>query len=83
MGMWLLLLSCLGDDAACNTALPWKTLILGSQARCMVEGESIVTRIARTNLDSNLAIKYSCRPYTEEDAKEQAKEAEDRDADGK
>jgi hypothetical protein len=78
MEMYLLILSCLGDATACNTALPWQAARFGSQARCMVEGESIVTRaysssIARTNLDG-LVITYLCRPYTEDDAKVQAKE---------
>ena len=77
MGTWLLILTCLGDAAACNTALPWKVVRFGSQERCVVEGNSIVTRTARTNLDSNIVITYSCRPYTEDDAEEQAKETPD------
>ena len=80
MGMWVLTLSCLGDPAACNVALgPWKELLLGSETRCMVEGESIVTRGARINIDNNIVIKYSCRPYTEEDAKKDAGKARDDD----
>jgi len=78
--MWVLTLSCLGDPAACNLALgPWKELLLGSETRCMVEGESIVTRGARINIDNNIVIKYSCRPYTEEDAKKDAGKARDDD----
>jgi hypothetical protein len=80
MGMWLLTVSCLGDPAACNVALgPWKELLLGNETRCMVEGESIVARNARINIDNNIVIKYSCRPYTEEDAKKDAGKARDED----
>ena len=79
MGMWLLILSCLGDAGACDRAVPWKELRLGSQARCMVEGESIVTRIARTNLDDNIVITYLCRPFTEEDTKKGAGKIKDDD----
>jgi hypothetical protein len=81
MGTWLLLLSCLGDAAACNAALPWKEIRFGSQARCMVEGDSIVKRIGRTNLDDNIVITYSCRPYTEKDAENDAAKAR-HDGDG-
>ncbi len=35
----------------------------------MVQGESIVKTAARTNSNDNIVITYSCRPYTEEDAK--------------
>ncbi len=45
----------------------------------MVEGESIVARVARTNIEDNIVIKYSCRPYTEEDAKKNAGKARDDD----
>jgi hypothetical protein len=83
MGTWLLILSCLGDATACNAALPFKEIRFGNQARCMVEGESIVKRIARANLQDNIDITYLCRPYTENDAKEQARKAEGRDDDGK
>ena len=80
MGMWVLTLSCLGDPAACNVALaPWKELLLGSETRCMVEGESIVARVARTKIDNNIVVEYSCRPYTEEDAKKDAGKARDDD----
>jgi hypothetical protein len=78
MGTWLLILSCLGDPAACNAALPWKEVRFGNQARCMVEGDSIVKRTARTNLDDSIVITYACRPYTEEDAKKNAANDDDR-----
>jgi hypothetical protein len=81
MGTWLLMLSCLGDPAACDRAVPWKEIRFGSQKRCMVEGDSIVARNARTNLDDNIVITYSCRPFTEEDAKRADKT--DKDGDGK
>jgi hypothetical protein len=83
MGTWLLILSCLGDTAACNAALPWKEGRFGNQARCMVEGNSIVQRTARTNIDDNIVITYSCRPYTEEDAKNNAGTTRDDDDDRK
>jgi hypothetical protein len=88
MGTWLLMLSCLGDTAACNAVTgPWKEARFGNEKRCMVQGESIVNETARTNIDSNIIITYSCRPYTEEDAKEGAKKAKgkdrDKDDDGK
>jgi hypothetical protein len=83
MGTWLLILSCLGGAAACDSALPWKEARFGNQARCMVEGDSIVKRTARTNLDDNIVITYSCRPYTEEDAQKEAGKAKDDDGDGK
>ena len=75
MGTWLLILSCLGGPVACDAALPWKEARFGNQARCMVEGDSIVKRIERTNLDDNIVITYSCRPYTAEDAKKDAAKA--------
>ena len=78
MGTWLAILSCLGDLVACNGALgPWKEIRFGSETRCLVEGESIVARVARTNIDNNIVVKYSCRPYTEEDAKKDAGKARD------
>ena len=81
MGMWLLMLSCLGDPAMCNRALgPWNEARFGSEARCMVEGESIVARNARTNLDGNIVIMYSCRPFTEEDAKRADEKTKDNDS---
>lgn len=83
MGTWLLMLSCLGDPAACNAALPWKEARFGNQTRCMVEGDSIVKRTARANIDDNIVITYSCRPYTEEDAKTAAAKAKDDDDDRK
>jgi hypothetical protein len=83
MGTWLLILSCLGDPAACSAALPWRESRFGNQARCMVEGESITARIARTNLDDNIIITYSCRPYTEEDVKKDAAKSKDDDDDRK
>jgi hypothetical protein len=60
---------------------PWREIRFGSEKRCMVEGESIVARVARTNIDDNIVIKYSCRPYTEEDAKKDADKARDDDKD--
>jgi hypothetical protein len=81
MGTWLLILSCLGDPAACDRAVPWKEARFGSEKRCMVEGESIVARVQRTNIDDNVVITYSCRPYTEEDAK--GHNDKDDDHDGK
>jgi len=75
MGTWLLMLACSGDPMACDTILgPWREVRLGSEARCMVQGESIVKSAARTNVSDNI-ITYSCRPYTEEDAKKAAKKA--------
>ena len=75
MGTWLLMLACSGDPMACDTALgPWREVRLGSEARCMVQGESIVRTVARTNVNDSI-ITYSCRPYTEEDAKKAAKKA--------
>lgn len=82
MGTWLLILSCVGDPAACNAALPHREVRFGNQARCMVEGESIIKRVERTNIDDNIVITYSCRPYTEEDARKSAGKARD-DDDGK
>jgi hypothetical protein len=38
----------------------------------MVQGESIVKTVARTNVDDNMVITYSCRHYTEEDAEKDA-----------
>ncbi len=74
MGTWLLMLACSGDPAACRAVLgPWKEARFGSEARCTVQGESIVKTTARINIDDNIVITYSCRPYTEEDAKEDAK----------
>jgi hypothetical protein len=80
MGVWLLMLSCLGDPAACHRVLgPWNEARFGSEARCMVEGESIVKSNARTNPGDNIAIRYSCRPFTEEDAKKAAQKHKDDD----
>jgi hypothetical protein len=82
MGVWLLMLSCVGDPAACNRALgPSNETMFGSEVRCTVEGESIVTSNARTNPGDNIAITYSCRPFTGEDAKKAAQK--DRDDDRK
>jgi len=82
MGTWLLMLSCLGDPVACNRALgPWNGARFGSEVRCMVEGDSIVKTTARTNTDDNIVIAYSCRAYTEGDAKKDAEKI--RDDDGK
>ena len=79
MGTWLLILSCSGDPMACIAVLgPWKEARFGSQARCLVQGESIVQTAARTNSNDNIEITYSCRPYTEEDAKKAGK-AKDED----
>src|SRR5215510_9797582 len=76
MGTWLLMLTCSGDPMACNTVLgPWQEVRFGNEARCMVQGESIVKTAARTNVNDNIVITYSCRPYTEEDAKRAAKKA--------
>lgn len=70
MGTWLLMLSCSGEPMACGAVLrPWNEARFGSEARCMVQGESIVKTAARTNSNDNIVITYSCRPYTEEDAK--------------
>jgi len=69
MGMWLLMLACSGDSTACNAVLrPWQETRFGSETRCMVQGESIAKTAARTNVDDNMVITYSCRRYTEEDA---------------
>ena len=74
MGTWLLILACNGDPRTCNTVLgPWQEARFGSEARCMVQGDSIVKTAPRTNIDDNIVITYSCRPYTEEDAKKDAK----------
>ncbi len=84
MGTWLLVLSCLGDPLACDMALgPWKEIRFGSEKRCVVEGESIVARVTRTNIDDSIVIKYSCRPYTEEDAKKDAGQPHDDKDDNK
>jgi hypothetical protein len=83
MGTWLLILSCLGDPSACNKALPFKEIRFGSEARCKVEVDSIVARNERTNLDDNIVISYSCRRFTEEDAKRADKADKDGDDDGK
>ncbi len=80
MGTWLLILSCLGDPAACNKAVPFSEIRFGSEARCKVEGDSVVARNARTNLDDNIIISFSCRRFTEEDAK-RADKAKDKDGD--
>jgi hypothetical protein len=78
MGTWLLLLSCLGDATACNAVIgPWKEARFGNQARCMVQGDSIVRTTARTNIDDNIVITYSCRPYTEEDARKAVDDDDD------
>jgi hypothetical protein len=69
MGTWLLMLACSGDPRACNTVLGSSQEIrLGSELRCMAEGDSIVRFAARTNIRDKVVITYSCRPYTEEDA---------------
>jgi hypothetical protein len=87
MGTWLLILSCLGDPAVCNKALPWKEIRFGSQARCKVEGDGIIARNARTNPDDKIVITYSCRPFTEDDVKRADKtdkdDKNDKDGDGK
>jgi hypothetical protein len=76
MGTWLLILSCLGDPGACSSALgPWNGARFGSEVRCTVEGEGIIKTTARRNADDNIVITYSCRPYTEEDAKKDAQKA--------
>jgi hypothetical protein len=49
----------------------------------MVQGESIVQTTARTNLDDNIVITYSCRRYTEADAEEDARKSADKDDDRK
>jgi hypothetical protein len=41
----------------------------------MVQGDSIVKTAARTNVGDDIVITYSCRPYTEEDAKKEDKKA--------
>jgi hypothetical protein len=46
----------------------------------MVQGESIVKTAARTNVDDNMTITYSCRRYTEEDAEKDAEKDTDKDA---
>jgi hypothetical protein len=59
----------------------WQEARFGSEIRCMVEGESIVKTAARTNVDDNMVITYSCRRYTEEDAETDAeKETDNRKA---
>jgi hypothetical protein len=51
MGTWLLMLACGGDPTACNTVLGSSQEIrLGSELRCMAEGDSIVRFAARTNI---------------------------------
>ena len=81
MGMWLLMLACNGDSSACNAVLrPWQEAKFGSEIRCMVQGESIVKTAARTNVDDNMVITYSCRRYTEEDAKTDAERDVEKDA---
>jgi hypothetical protein len=81
MGMWLLMLACSGDSMACNAVLmPWQEARFGSEIRCMVEGESIVKTAARTNLDDNMVITYSCRRYTEQDAENEAEKDTGKDA---
>jgi hypothetical protein len=81
MGTWLLLLVCTGDPVACNAILAvWKDARFGSEARCMVQGDTIVKTTARTNLDDNIVISYSCRPYTEEDAKKARDDDDDKRA---
>ena len=76
MGTWLLMLACSGDPMSCNTVLGlWQEVRFGSEARCMVEGDSIVSGAARTNIGDKIVITYSFRPYTEEDAKKDAKRA--------
>jgi hypothetical protein len=81
MGMWLLMLACNGDPVACNTVVgPWQEARFGSEIRCMVQGDSIVKTTARTNIDRDIAITYSCRRYTEDDAKKDAERGEERDA---
>jgi len=51
----------------------------------MVQGEGIVKTTARTNIDSNVVITYACRPYTADDAEEDAKKTGEKtgDDDGK
>ena len=84
MGMWVLMLSCLGDPTACNRAVGLlNEARFGNEARCMVEGASIVKTIARTNIDDNIVITYSCRPFTEEDFKKAAAKAKDDDGKAK
>jgi hypothetical protein len=81
MGMWLLMLVCSGDSTACNAVLrPWQEARLGSEIRCMVQGESIVKTAARTNVDDNMVITYLCRRYTEEDAKKDTEKDTEKDA---
>jgi hypothetical protein len=46
----------------------------------MVQGESIVKTTARTNVNDNMVITYSCRRYTEEDAKRDAERDVEKDA---
>ena len=80
MGTWLLILSCSGNPIACNAVLgPSKEARFGSETRCLVEGESIVKTTARTNRNDNIDITYSCRPYTEEDAKKAGKPKDEND----
>ena len=78
MGTWVLMLACSGNSMACNAVLmPWQEAKFGSKIRCMVEGESIVKTAARTNVDDNMVITYSCRRYTEEDAETDAEKDTD------
>ncbi len=80
MGMWLLLLACSGDSRACNAVLrPWQEAKFGSEIRCMVQGERIVKTAERTNLDDNMVVTYSCRHYTEQDAKNDAEKDTEKD----